>query len=305
MHDVFISHASEDKDSVARPLAEHLRSYGLNVWYDEFSLRLGDSLRESIDNGLADSRFGLVVLSRSFFSKRWPKAELNGLFAIENVVDEKRIIPVWLDITQAEIAQYSPILADRFAVSMSLGLDVVLERVLDAIEPGARHKAAKGQVVTISPPSVRLHSGEWSVKTMVTVTNNGESPAYAVVIRIQIQGEGVMAESLEIDAEAQVPQVEESIGNIIVSVDQIRLNCSTQDGHQLVMFILHTVLARSSCSFSIKGLVPVVSSADITLVDFDDKPRELLVKDGKQVAVLFKTAENLKLNGIAMKMRKT
>ena len=80
--DAFISHASEDKDVVV-PLAEALRSAGLKIWLDQQVLRLGDSLREKIDEGLADSRFGIVVLSPSFLAKRWPKRELNGMMAVE------------------------------------------------------------------------------------------------------------------------------------------------------------------------------------------------------------------------------
>ena len=82
-HDVFICHASEDKDAFVRPLAKALRSHHLAVWYDEFSLDVGDSLREAIDRGLAASEYGIVVLSPSFFCKRWPKRELNGLVALE------------------------------------------------------------------------------------------------------------------------------------------------------------------------------------------------------------------------------
>jgi hypothetical protein len=41
--DVFISHASEDKDEIVRPLATALQSSGLSVWYDKFELRIGDS----------------------------------------------------------------------------------------------------------------------------------------------------------------------------------------------------------------------------------------------------------------------
>lgn len=68
--DVFISHASEDKDSFVRPLAEALAQLGVRVWYDEFTLNLGDSISRSIDKGLASSQFGLVVLSESFISKK-------------------------------------------------------------------------------------------------------------------------------------------------------------------------------------------------------------------------------------------
>ena len=92
--DVFISHATEDKEKVARPLAEALRNNGLDVWYDEFSLNLGDSLQESIDKGISESRFGIVILSKSFFGKNWPKKELNGFIARE-IHGKKLILPIW------------------------------------------------------------------------------------------------------------------------------------------------------------------------------------------------------------------
>ena len=75
--DVFISHASEDKQAVVLPLAEALRKRGVSVWIDAAELQLGDSLSEKIDDGLAGSRFGVVILSPSFFGKQWPKRELD------------------------------------------------------------------------------------------------------------------------------------------------------------------------------------------------------------------------------------
>jgi hypothetical protein len=68
MWDVFISHASEDKADVARPLCELLTQAGLTVWLDENELRMGDTLRTKIDNGLANCRYGVVVLSEAFFA---------------------------------------------------------------------------------------------------------------------------------------------------------------------------------------------------------------------------------------------
>jgi hypothetical protein len=65
-YDVFISHASEDKEAVAKPLANLLRSRKINVWLDQYELTVGDSLRRKIDQGLRDSNFGVVVLSEKF-----------------------------------------------------------------------------------------------------------------------------------------------------------------------------------------------------------------------------------------------
>src|SRR5262249_10845189 len=111
--DVFISHASEDKESFVEPLANALQRSGLNVWYDKTELTVGDRLRGKIDEGLANSRFGVVVLSHSFFAKKWPKEELEGLFAreVSGAPGVKVILPVWHNINAIEIAQYSPMLA--------------------------------------------------------------------------------------------------------------------------------------------------------------------------------------------------
>jgi hypothetical protein len=130
--DVFISHASEDKDFV-RNLAQALLDTGLCVWYDEFTLRVGDSLRRSIDYGLAHSRYGIVILSPSFFAKQWPQRELDGLVARE-VEDAKVILPVWHNITIDEIRQYSPTLADRIGISSDLRLDQVVSVLSQAMK---------------------------------------------------------------------------------------------------------------------------------------------------------------------------
>lgn len=112
--DVFISHASEDKDEVVRPLALKLKAGGLRVWYDEFELSIGDSLRRKIDRGLAASRFGIVVLSKSFFNKGWTNYELDGLVT-KTITNEQVLLPIWHNITKQEVIDYSPSLADKLA----------------------------------------------------------------------------------------------------------------------------------------------------------------------------------------------
>jgi hypothetical protein len=114
--DVFISHASEDKDEVVRPLANALREAGLSVWYDEFELRIGDSLRRKIDRGLGSSRFGVVVLSQAFFGKGWPEYELDGLVT-RAVSGDQILLPIWHNVSKREVIGYSASLADRLARS--------------------------------------------------------------------------------------------------------------------------------------------------------------------------------------------
>jgi hypothetical protein len=130
--DVFISHAHEDKSALAAPLATELRERGLRVWYDEFALMVGDSLRRSIDRGLARSRFGIVILSPRFFQKEWPQKELDGLVARESQ-GQKVILPVWHDITADAIRRYSPMLADRVGVPSSFGIAGITDALVKAI----------------------------------------------------------------------------------------------------------------------------------------------------------------------------
>lgn len=128
-YDVFISHASEDKDEVARPLAEALRNNGLSVWYDEFELRIGDSLRRKIDKGIANSNFGVIVISRDFISKGWTNYELDGLVT-RAVNGEQTMLPVWHNVTKREVLNYSPSLVDKLARSTT---DFTVEEIADEI----------------------------------------------------------------------------------------------------------------------------------------------------------------------------
>lgn len=135
--DVFISHASEDKASVARPLAELLGRAGLKVWLDANELTLGDSLSRKIDEGLARSSFGVVILSEHFFRKSWPTHELAGLVA-KQVGSQKVILPVWHDIDRSYVLRYSPTLADAVAVSTDQGLQHVADEIIRAVRAQPR-----------------------------------------------------------------------------------------------------------------------------------------------------------------------
>lgn len=118
-YDVFISHAHEDKESFVAPFVEELKKRDVKVWYDNDVLNWGDSLRAKIDSGLRHSRFGIVVISRSFINKGWTNHELDGLFNLE-MTQGKTILPIWHDITKTEVQNFSPSLAGKMAMSTAL-----------------------------------------------------------------------------------------------------------------------------------------------------------------------------------------
>ena len=127
-YDAFISYASED-ESFVKPLAKKLSTKGLNIWYDKFILKVGDNLRKSIDSGLAESRYGIVVFSKDFFRKKWPNYELDGLIA--KMTEEKKVIlPIWHNITKDDILEYSPSLTNIFALNTNTDFDEIIESLL-------------------------------------------------------------------------------------------------------------------------------------------------------------------------------
>jgi hypothetical protein len=134
-YDIFICHASEDKKDFVKPLADALRKNNLKVWYDEFELKLGDKLREKIDYGLANSSYGVVVLSKAFFAKDWPKSELDGLVARQNSEGRKVILPIWHKVTRIEVQQFSPMLAGLVSAKSEDGLEIVVESIVRVFMP--------------------------------------------------------------------------------------------------------------------------------------------------------------------------
>lgn len=137
--DLFISYASEDRNHLVTHLVDTLSQFGLRIWWDQLELRAGDSLSRTIDNGLAHSQFGLIVISRSFLEKRWTEYELRGLTARE-LAGSKVVLPVWYGVTASDILEYSPPLADKMAVVIPSPStpDHILEaciKILEVVNP--------------------------------------------------------------------------------------------------------------------------------------------------------------------------
>jgi hypothetical protein len=127
----FISYDSRDKDTVAKPLVEELGRFpGCTVWYDEYSLKIGDNLRESIEKGLQECKKCVLVLSRNFLANSgWTKTEFNSIFTREIVEQSNVVLPIWCDVSRDEIYSYSPSLANRVAAHWSKGAAEVARQI--------------------------------------------------------------------------------------------------------------------------------------------------------------------------------
>lgn len=129
--DLFFLHAREDARDVAKPLCDALNATGTICWYLDYALKPGDNIRASIDYGLSRSRYGVVIVSKPFLEKRWTQEELNDL-ATREVHGKKVILPVWHNVGFQEICDYSPVLAERVAISTEKGFDFAVKRIIDA-----------------------------------------------------------------------------------------------------------------------------------------------------------------------------
>ena len=117
--------------------ARTLEVVGMSVWYDEATLKVGDSLRKKIDEGLASSRFGIVIISHSFFAKQWAQYELDGLVARQNSNDEKVILPIWHNISRDEVLSFSPSLAGLVALNTSVAtISEIAKEIAEAVGSG-------------------------------------------------------------------------------------------------------------------------------------------------------------------------
>ena len=133
-HDVFLSHASEDKDSIARPLKDALEARGLSVWFDEIKIKIGQSIRQEIEKGIANARFGVVVISPDFFRKQWTQAELDALFSHKMESGENLILPIWHHVSKDEVLAQSLLLAGILALNSALmTVDEMAQAILEVV----------------------------------------------------------------------------------------------------------------------------------------------------------------------------
>jgi len=302
--DIFISHASEDKDAVARPLAEHLRSLGLTVWYDEFTLSLGDSLRQSIDYGLANSKFGVVILSPDFFSKNWPTRELDGLFAKETY-SGKVILPVWHNIDQAGVSKRSPMLADRIAAITSKGLDVVVREIMRVVDPESAYLSDGKLGVAVTPGIISLHGEGWMTRSLFTVSNKANDPVYSVYVKIAVVSDSIKGTDLRVQPTRRSGLPPVSISDRInLDADVIRVNGLDSKGKEVVFLIITLLEPRESRTFVVENIKAVDRPGHKLLLkvhSFKSEPPAILQKPDKATYPLcFK--ESVLVSSIAMLM---
>ncbi len=131
----FISHDSRDKKDVARPVALQLQKFMCPVWYDEFSLNVGDNLRDKIEAGLKECKKCIVILSPNFFSnKGWTKKEFDSIFIREINEKEGIVLPIWFGVSSKEVYDYCPSLQNVVGLNWNeLGQEELCRRLANVL----------------------------------------------------------------------------------------------------------------------------------------------------------------------------
>lgn len=210
LYDIFISHASEDKNSYVRPLAEELQRLGLLVWYDEFSLRPGDSVREAIDQGLTASWHGLLVISKAFIAKKWTHWEVNAL--VQSCIGHKsrRLIPIWLGVNYEDVLAWSPPIADlksivepdpveaahrihsaiandRYIVDRNLSAENSRNiQIMETLDAAARLLC--NSVSNVDHVAYRVHRSKQSISVALTTVSAHCSPKFGDTFDFVVKG---------------------------------------------------------------------------------------------------------------------
>ncbi len=160
--DLFICHASEDKDMIVRPLVQAMEQTAISYWYDEGEIQWGDSITEKVNKGLAVAKYVLAVLSDSFIQKKWPQRELNAALNIEASTGEVRVLPLLVgseDQKKAILEAY-PILNDKAYMSWEAGPETVVAALKRRLTSGGsisapERKTANGMHATVAIPHLK------------------------------------------------------------------------------------------------------------------------------------------------------
>lgn len=133
MYDVFICHASEDKNDVALPLYEALKSRNINAFIDCFGINWGDSIVGRINIALQKSKYVIAIISEDFINKPWPMKELNSILSSEITSSQTRLLPVMVGDSD-HLLKSIPLLNDKLFKKFDSNMDEIANEVEELLQ---------------------------------------------------------------------------------------------------------------------------------------------------------------------------
>jgi hypothetical protein len=206
-YDVFISHAVEDKISIATELCARLKQCGLEVWYSGSEFNIGDSIEKAIFKGLAESRFCVVIISPNYLSKQWTIQEFHALLYKERD-GEYAMLPILHNITLKEISERYPFMADRWCIPSDKGIDLVVDKILKKLGKDRKEK------LTLKPTRRFAIRGVLLASVIGLFGYFGSSPLVDIVNSISGRDRDVLAKDHAIQiVESRIRGLQSTIEN--------------------------------------------------------------------------------------------
>jgi len=199
--DVFLSHASEDKTSFAEPLYTELTGLGMDVWMDEFKIDESDSLPSRIDEGLLKSTTGATLLSHTYFTKDWARAEFDAIL-MRDIEKDSVIIPILHHMSFDDLKSHSPLVCTHFMLNSDAGPKSVAEdisKIIKGLPLGKRPFDRSDITVDTTPLTLRTLVSFLSKHYPNSSHQWGEhgSIAYQRLRRLNVHLIGQLREALE------------------------------------------------------------------------------------------------------------
>lgn len=101
---IFISFSGTAREEFAIKFLNFYKQYGLNCWYDQHELFLGDELKETItQKGIETANYSILIINKTYLSRNWPCQEAIKLYEQLEIKRDSVIFPILLDITKEDV----------------------------------------------------------------------------------------------------------------------------------------------------------------------------------------------------------
>ena len=148
---IFISHASEDKDAIARPIFEACAKLGMKAFLDEAHIGWGQSFTQKINTALGSARPVLAIVSQVSVTKEWPVTEVNTALSLE-VSGQKKVVP--LLVGRPDLSRL-PLVQGKDCMAWNGDAAAVARRLKAAVDGAAPRRPARTSVPVVDGAASR------------------------------------------------------------------------------------------------------------------------------------------------------
>ncbi len=177
MRDVFICHASEDKINYVYPLIKELSTVGITYWVDEAEIMWGDDIIKKINQGLQQSKYIIVIITKFFLNKNWPQSELCNALNIEFSRNKNYILPIFC-IDENYVYERYPLLSSKRFIKWESGVNKIREEL---------QRVLTNTISSEKCFSLEIVSPLWAVAVSATIKNVEKIQTEIICARSEVE----------------------------------------------------------------------------------------------------------------------